>query len=152
MFPWDVSGIPVFITASPFCWACWPSLFSLIHSNEGLLIVWALNRLWNVLPPVSQPCLILAQVCDAAATCAHIPDLHKSRRKSFKKEDVLLHIISLQVPCWEGTAKWAQWNVSQGVCSCLWRVDFRQHASFSPRGTQNPAFIYSSHHLQICDL
>lgn len=71
---------------------------------------------------------------------APIPDLHKSRRQSFKKEGVLLHIISLQDPCWAGMAKWVQLSISWDMCGWLLWVDTRLHDSFSLKGTQKHTF------------
>lgn len=45
---------------------------------------------------------------------------------------MLLHVISLQGPCWAATAKWTQLSVSCDVDYCLLgRVDTSKHISFS---------------------
>ena len=99
--------------------------------------------------PVSQPRLILAQVYNAATTywspCTPIPDLYKSSRKPFKKEGVLLHVISLHHPCWAGMAKWAQLSVSWDAWLPIisW---YQTSTSFSLGGTQKYALIS----LTIC--
>lgn len=51
---------------------------------------------------------------------------------SLGKRGMLLHVISLQGPCWAETAKWTQLSVSCDVDYCLLgRVDTSKHISFS---------------------
>lgn len=127
--------------------AC-PLLSHLSTAMKGLLIVWALHWLWNILPPSPSPHLILAQVCKEAATWGPVTvfpvphpwlaQVKKELLQEWRQFTTHYPFTSLLL---SRMAKWAQWSVSWDVCGYLLWVDTTQYASFSLGWNQRHDFF-----------
>lgn len=147
----------MFITAaSPFAELVCPFISHLSTTMKGLLRVWALNWLWNILPSVClSACIILAQVCKAAATWPTPPSPSSlcpypctSQEACLSIRNVITYFIKRLLL--SGDGQWAQLNYSWDVCGYYGLIP--DNMSHLPWSVSSNMHFFLSHHLQISDL